>query len=128
MVKNPSAMYRSEFNPCVRKTPGEGNGYLLQYPYLENPKDRGAWWASVHRVAKSRTRLSDFAFTFFLEIKTPRINIRFIFSLMIVKWVFYNSVMSFYIHYLEPYKRLLSLIGDLINLGYLSCKNSRMYT
>ena len=39
---------------------GEGNGNPLQYSCLENPMDRGAWWATVHRVAKSRTRLSDF--------------------------------------------------------------------
>ena len=39
--------------------PGEGNGYTLQYSCLENPTDRGAWWATVYRVAKSRTRLSD---------------------------------------------------------------------
>ena len=43
---------------------GEGNGTPLQYSCLENPMDRGAWWAAVHRVANSRTRLSDFTFTF----------------------------------------------------------------
>ena len=43
---------------------GEGNVSLLQYSCLENPMDRGAWWAAVHGVAKSRTRLSDFTFTF----------------------------------------------------------------
>ena len=43
---------------------GEGNGTPLQYSYLENPMDRGAWWATVHGVVKSRTRLSDFTFTF----------------------------------------------------------------
>ena len=43
---------------------GEGNGTPLQYSCLENPTDRGAWWAAVHGVAKSRTRLSDFTFTF----------------------------------------------------------------
>ena len=43
---------------------GEGNGTPLQYSSLENPVDRGAWWAAVHGVAKSRTRLSDFTFTF----------------------------------------------------------------
>ena len=43
---------------------GEGNGTPLQYSCLENPRDGGAWWAAVHRVAKSRTRLSDFTFTF----------------------------------------------------------------
>ena len=43
---------------------GEGNGTPLQYSCLENPMDRGAWWAAVHGVARSRTRLSDFTFTF----------------------------------------------------------------
>ena len=43
---------------------GEGNDTPLQYSCLENLMDRGAWWAAVHGVAKSRTRLSDFTFTF----------------------------------------------------------------
>ena len=43
---------------------GEGRGTLLQYFCLANPMDGGAWWAAVHRVAKSRTWLSDFTFTF----------------------------------------------------------------
>ena len=43
---------------------GEGDGTALQYSCLENPMDRGAWWAAVRGVAKSRTRLSDFTFTF----------------------------------------------------------------
>ena len=43
---------------------GEGNGTPLQYSRLENPMDGGAWWAAVHGVAKSQTRLSDFTFTF----------------------------------------------------------------
>ena len=43
---------------------GEGNGTPLQYSCLENPMDGGAWWAAVHGVAKSRTRLSHFPFTF----------------------------------------------------------------
>ena len=45
---------------CIR----EGNGTPLQYSCLENPMDGGAWWAAVHGVAKSRTRLSGFTFTF----------------------------------------------------------------
>ena len=44
--------------------PQEGNGNPLQYSCLENPMDRGAWWAAVHGVAKSWTRLSDFTFNF----------------------------------------------------------------
>ena len=42
----------------------DGNGTPLQYSCLENPMDGGAWWAAVHGVAKSRTQLSDFTFTF----------------------------------------------------------------
>ena len=40
---------------------GEGNGNPLQWSCLENPRDRGAWWASVYGVAQSRTRLKDLA-------------------------------------------------------------------
>ena len=43
---------------------GEGNGIPLQYFCLENPMDGGAWWATVHGVAKSHTRLRDFTFAF----------------------------------------------------------------
>ena len=49
---------------CIRQRVGEGDGTPLQYSCLENPTDGGAWWAAVHGVAKSRTRLSDFTFTF----------------------------------------------------------------
>ena len=45
----------------------EGNGNPLQYSCLENPMDGGARWAAVHGVAKSRTRLSDFTFTFHFQ-------------------------------------------------------------
>ena len=57
--------------PGLGRSPGEGNGNPLQYSCLENPMDRGSWWAIAHRVAKSRTRLSNFTFTFFHE-KTPK--------------------------------------------------------
>ena len=43
---------------------GEGSGTPLQSSCLENPMDGGAWWAAVHGVAKSLTRLSDFTLTF----------------------------------------------------------------
>ena len=49
-----------ELGSPVRK----GNGTPLQYSCLENPMDGRAWWAAVHEVTKSRTRLSDFTFTF----------------------------------------------------------------
>ena len=41
--------------PGLGRSLGEGSGYTLQYPCLENSRDRGAWWATVHRVAKSLT-------------------------------------------------------------------------
>ena len=43
---------------------GEGNGTPLQYSCLKTPMDRGAWWAAVHGVARSRIQLSNFTFTF----------------------------------------------------------------
>ena len=46
--------------PGSGRSPGEGNGNPLQYSCLENPMDKGAWWATVPGVAKSRTGLSDF--------------------------------------------------------------------
>ena len=54
----------TELEPDYPGSPGEGNGKPLQYPCLENPMDGEAWWATVHGVATSRTRLSDFTFTF----------------------------------------------------------------
>ena len=53
-----------KFIECLGIIFREGNGTPLQYSCLENPMDRGAWWAAVHGVAKSRTCLSDFTFTF----------------------------------------------------------------
>ena len=54
---------------------GEGNGNPLQFSCLENPMDRAAWWATVHRVEKSRTRLSDFTSLHFMySIRYKRIS------------------------------------------------------
>ena len=50
--------------PGSGRSPGGGHSNPLQYSCLENPMDRGVWWATVHRVAKSWTQLSDFTFTF----------------------------------------------------------------
>ena len=46
--------------PGLGRSPGDGNGNPLQYSCLENSMDGGAWWATVHGVAKSQTGLSDF--------------------------------------------------------------------
>ena len=62
-VKNPPANAGDtgweDLNPWVGRSPGGGNGKLLQYSCLENFMDRGAWRAIVHGAAKSRTQLSD---------------------------------------------------------------------
>ena len=58
MVKNPPANAGDMGSiPGSGRSPGEGNGNPLQYSCLGNPMDRGAWWATVHGVTKSQTRL-----------------------------------------------------------------------
>ena len=51
------------FIPGSERAPGGGHGNPLQFSCLENPMDRGAWRATAHGVAKSRTRLSDLVHT-----------------------------------------------------------------
>jgi len=61
VVKNPPAnagdIRDAGSIPGLGRSPGGGHGNLLQYSCLENPMDRGAWWAMVHRVARNRTGL-----------------------------------------------------------------------
>ena len=61
MVKNPpdNAGYIRDVGliPGLGSSPGGGHGYPLQYSCLENPRDRGAWWAAIYGVTQSRTRL-----------------------------------------------------------------------
>ena len=60
MVKNPPANARDAGSILgLGRYPGKGNGNPLQYSCLENVMGRGAWWATVHGVGKSRTQLSD---------------------------------------------------------------------
>ena len=58
-IENLSAMQEMQEGsiPGLRRFPEEGHGNTLEYPYLENPMDRGDWWATVHGAAKSQTRL-----------------------------------------------------------------------
>ena len=53
---------------CVCVYMEEGNGTPLQYSCLENPMDGGPWWAAVHGVATSRTRMTNFTFTFHFDV------------------------------------------------------------
>ena len=64
-VSNHQCVHLLPVHSCTNSdTDGAGNGKPLQYSCLENPVDGGAWWATLHGVATSRTRLSDFTFTF----------------------------------------------------------------
>ena len=59
MVKNPPASVGDmDLIPGSGRSPEEENGNSLQYSLLKNSMDRGAWWATVHGVAKSRMRLN----------------------------------------------------------------------
>ena len=58
--------------PGLGRSPGEGNDSPLQCSCLENPLDRGAWWATVHGVAKSQVQLSDWHFLFLRLERTAR--------------------------------------------------------
>ena len=63
-IKNPPADGGDARDPGLiprsGRSPRKGNGYQLHYSCLENSMDRGAWWATVHGVAKRRTQLSNF--------------------------------------------------------------------
>ena len=63
VVKNPPANAEDTGDtgliPGSGRSPGGGNSNPLQCSCLENPMDRGAWWATVHRVAKSQIQLND---------------------------------------------------------------------
>ena len=67
--------------------PGEGNGNPLQYSCLENPRDRGAWWAAVYGVAQSRTQLKQ------LSSSSSRIELKRIEKKLSNKWD-WNKCMS----------------------------------
>ena len=68
VLKNPSASAKDPGDtvsvPGLGRSPGGQNGHSFQYSCLENLTGRGAWWPAVHGVAGSRTRQSDFTFTF----------------------------------------------------------------
>ena len=62
VVKDPPANAGDTIDACSTpgsgRFPGEGSGNPLQYPCLENPMDRGAWWGTVHEVTKNRTQFN----------------------------------------------------------------------
>ena len=88
-VKNLLAMQARELGsiPGLGRSLEEGNGYPLQYSCLENSVDRGAWLATVHRVAKSRTRLKWLA----LPLSQPLVRLDYAaVSIPKFQWLAYN--------------------------------------
>ena len=75
MVKNPADIVGDIRDmgsiPVSRRSPGGGHGNPLQYSRLENPMDRGAWQATVHKVAQSQIRLKRFSTHSAYEILKP---------------------------------------------------------
>ena len=87
--------------PGSGSSPGEGNGNPLQYSCLENPMDRGAWWAAVRGVAKSRTQLSNSSFSMShsclfacMCCHQCFILVNFVSNLMSVKWHLISVLIS----------------------------------
>ena len=78
---------------------GEGNGHPLQYSCLENPMNRGAWWAAVHGVAKSRTRLSDFTFAFPFHALAFLKNTHILHLLYQIEFLIIKLLKIFVLHY-----------------------------
>ena len=74
--KEPTCQCRREkrfgLDPWVGRIPGGGNGNPLQYSCLEHPRDRGAWWATVHRVVKSYTQLKQLSTHTHTHTHAPR--------------------------------------------------------
>ena len=82
--------------------PGDGNGNPLQYSCLENPMDRGTWWATVHEVAKSRTRLSDFT-TASVQQSDSAVHMS--------PYVFSYTYLSVQLHVYQFFFKFFSIIG-----------------
>ena len=102
-VKNPPAN-AGDVNliPGSERSPRVGNGNPLQYSCLGNPMDRGAWWATVHGVAKSQTRLSKYAAT--AREGSPKVARVEYFS---PSYIFFYSAFS----WLLPYQCITYLMG-----------------
>ena len=68
--------------PGSGRSPGRGHGNPLQYSCPENPMDRGAWQATVHRVTKSHTRLKRLSMHTIIKLGTIQINVTAIFTVL----------------------------------------------
>ena len=89
--------------PGLGRSPGRGHGNPLQYSCLENPMDRGAWWATVHRVAKNQTWLkwlNAHAHTNFITISYIALTIGTILNLL-------QTIICSFTHWFSLHKNLI---------------------
>ena len=101
--------------PGSGRSPGEGNGNPLQYSCLENPMEGGAWWATVQEVAKSRTRLSDFTFTFTFHLFPVTSICSYLYYITNSTFFNFTLVLFFFLSLLLFFIELL----ELITLSYI---------
>ena len=71
--------------PRLGRSSGEGNGNPLQYSCLENPMDRGAWWATTHAVTKSQIQLSTPVWMIITSCFLPGVSVVFISSVQLLR-------------------------------------------
>ena len=106
---------------------GEGNSTPLQYSCLENPMDRGAWWAAVHGVARSRTRLSDFTFTFcFHALEKEMATHSRVLAWRIPGTGEPGGLLSMGSHRVRHDKRLSSILSDWLKVSTFRLRNHKL--
>ena len=77
--------------PGLGRFPGEGNGNPLQDYGLENPMDRGAWYATAHGVTKSQTRLSGFTSLTFMSVKKYHLVSDYLIRQIFIEYLLYST-------------------------------------
>ena len=116
---------RHGFSPWAERSPGVGNGNPLQYSCLENSMDRGAWRATVHGVAKNRTRLSNWAHSTILDVSQDvKVNSHTLLIGVYFEIMWQYLVKLVYVHLCTPkYLYKNSSIGSVGNSQKLKTTN-----
>ena len=110
--------------PSLGRSPGKGHDNPLQYSCLENLMDRGAWWATVHRVAKGRTRLKRHSMHAYICVRVRCVNIYV--CIYIYMCVCVYMCVYIYIYIIKRVCRTIPLLCLLYSGGL--CRNSKIAT